>query len=532
MTSLTTDVKLVRHKDKSTTTFHVLLSCTFHSCRPVAVSTLILSLFEQRLCYSSMTVLSLLATPRSLSHSQQFTVMESPTFDPYAYEDEEDEFEDESSYLIPKPSDWFPKLVSLQADLIYNSILFLLRPIFTLFSLAYESYRQAEKAKVTVESAVQSAPSTITHGAVVLVKKLGFGVLGAAYVCMVLIMLLMLGTIAGVALVRFWLEEPVVVRERLHFDYTKAHPKAVFVFGGSGSLQGLAAGSGINYFKTISSNKRMPLGVPVGHTYTVSLELLMPESDYNRATGMFQMTAEVLSANGDVIAKSSRPCMLRFRSLPIRLTRTFLMGVPLVLGISGETQKMTVQILRHKEVTYPRTRAIRITLSPRASTTYLPQLYEAEIALNSQLPWTKQLMHGWKWTLYVWASFYCYIMFLITYITCCRPLFHYRSTTDHVQRDRGARAEVRRQRPLRVPKETATTRSKEDSDQSEDISELMRKWQRSRAKRKAIYLQTDWPTETIGTSSAPSTISMSTREDESTVAAEEDVGDSESVCTS
>ncbi|KAL6146941.1 hypothetical protein ACLB2K_057617 [Fragaria x ananassa] len=466
--------------------------------------------------------------------------METPT---YTYDDdEEDEFEDE--YLILKPSEWFPKLVSLQADLIYNSLMVLFRPIISLFSFAYESYHQAEKAKVTVESAVQNAPSTITHGAVILFKKLGFGVLGAAYVCMVMFMLLILATIVGIAAVRHWLEEPVVVREMLHFDYTQANPKAVFVFGGSGSLQGLAAGSGINYFKTISRNKRMPVGVPVGHTYTVSLELLMPESDFNRAIGVFQMTAEVLSDDGDVIAKLSQPCMLRFRSLPIRLTRTFLMGVPLILGISGETQKITVQILRHKEATYPRTRAIRITFSPRAGTSYLPQLYEADIILNSQLPWTRQLVHGWRWTLYVWASFYFYVMFLITYVTCCRPhlspvkmittvvnvanhAIRYGSTSDHVQRD----TKVPRRRPLRVPKPATTTRSKDDFDQNEDISELLSKWRRSRTKRKAIYLQTDMPSETVGTSSAPSTISMSTRDDDSTVATEEDVGDSESVCT-
>ncbi|PRQ41533.1 putative Seipin family protein [Rosa chinensis] len=467
-------------------------------------------------------------------------LLETPTLDPY------DDEEDEDKYLIPKPSEWFPKLVSLQADLIYNSILVLCHPILSIFSFAYESYHQAEQAKETVESAVQKAPSTIIHGAVVLIKKLGFGVLGAAYVCMVLFMLLILATIVGVALVRLWLEEPVVVRDRLHFDYTLAHPKAVFVFGGSG----LAAGSGADYFKIIisSNSRRMAMGVPVGHTFTVSLELLMPESDFNRHIGVFQMTAEALAANGDVIAKSSQPCMLRFRSLPIRLTRTFLMGVPLILGISGETQKIAGQILRHKEGTYPRTRAIRITLSPRAGTSHLPQLYEAEIVLNSQLPWTKQLVRSWKWTLYVWASLYCYTIFVITYVTCCRPLLspvtmiktaanyvanrvnHDRSTTDHVQRDRGASTEVRRRRPLRVPKD-ATTTLKDDSDQSEDISELLRKWQRSRSKRKAIYLQTDLPSETVGTSSAPSTISMSTREDASTVTAEEDVGDSESVCT-
>lgn len=215
--------------------------------------------------------------------------------------------------------------------------------------------------------------------------------------------------------------------------------------------------------------------------------------------GIHQLTAELLSTNGDVIAKSSQPCMLRFRSLPIRLTRTFIMGAPVLLGISGETQKITVVILRHKEGTYPRTRAIRITLSPRAGSSHLPQLYEAEIVLNSQLPWTKQLVHSWRWTLYVWTSFYCYLMFLIILVTCCRPLLlPVRMIT--TARDRWATTQVPRRRPLGE----ATTRLMDDHDRSEDISDLLRKWHRSRSKRKAIFLQTDLPSETIGTSSAPS----------------------------
>lgn len=205
--------------------------------------------------------------------------------EPYTYDEAEAEAEaEEVEYLIPKPSEWFPKLVSLQADLIYNSILTLCHPILCLFSIASESYHQAEEAKQTVESAVHNAPSTIIHGAVLLLKKLGCGFFGAAYVCVVLIMLLILAAVVGIALVWLWLEEPVVVRERLHFDYTQPHPKAVLVFGHGGSLQGLAAASGAAYF-----NKHIIMGVPVGHTFTVSLELLMPESDFNRAIGVFQV---------------------------------------------------------------------------------------------------------------------------------------------------------------------------------------------------------------------------------------------------
>ena len=66
----------------------------------------------------------------------------------------------------------------------------------------------------------------------------------------------------------------------------------------------------------------------------------------------------------------------------------------------------------------------------------------------------------------------------------------------------------------------------EASDQNEEreVSELLRRWKRSRSKRKAIYLQ-ETVLETIGSST--SSISV-TREETSTVV--EDIGDSESVC--
>jgi seipin len=225
-----------------------------------------------------------------------------------------------------------------------------------------------------------------------------------------------------------------------------------------------------------------------------------------------QLTAELLSVNGAVIAKSSQPCMLRFRSFPIRLARTFIMGMPLLLGISHETQRISIEILKHKEGVR-RTKAIRVTLAPRAGTLSPPQLYDAEILIHSHLPWTKQLVTNWKWTLYVWTSLYIYIMLLIGLVCCCKRLIFPMTATN--SRDRSGR-------------ELMTEEPREPLIQARDereISELMKKWKRSRGKRKAICLH-EAMTETIG-SSTPS-ISVS-REDTSTVV-EEDIGDSESVC--
>ena len=65
---------------------------------------------------------------------------------------------------------------------------------------------------------------------------------------------------------------------------------------------------------------------------------------FSNSRDILQLTTELLSLHGNVIEKSSQPCMLRFKSSPIQLVLTFMMGVPLVLGISRETRNINVLI--------------------------------------------------------------------------------------------------------------------------------------------------------------------------------------------
>lgn len=148
-------------------------------------------------------------------------------------------------------------------NLINNCVVSVLSPIYSLFSVASET-------KDNVESPVQQVP----YGSTVLLKKLGLGFLGAAYVCMLLTVVLILASVVGVGLVRLWVEEPLFVKESLHFDYTDAHPSAVFLFDGG---------------VTGHIMRSKQIGVPVGHTFDVSLVLVMPESDFNRELGVFQV---------------------------------------------------------------------------------------------------------------------------------------------------------------------------------------------------------------------------------------------------
>lgn len=193
------------------------------------------------------------------------------------------------------------------------------------------------------------------------------------------------------------------------------------------------------------------------------------------------------------------------------------MGIPLLLGLTAETQTIKVPMLKHKEDS-KRSSTIRIILSPRAGTDFLPQLYDAEILLNSQLPWWKEVVRRWKWTLYVWTSMYIYIILVLLVLSLFRPLI-----LPDLSRGFGERAQ--RTTADRAATEETETKTREES----DVSESLRRWHRSRSKRKAMLLQRDIGDdsqvmqEPAGGSSAATSMSMS-------MSLDEESGDSESVC--
>ncbi|MFS7936472.1 putative Seipin family protein [Helianthus anomalus] len=322
-------------------------------------------------------------------------------------------------------------------------------------------------------------------------RKSMMGLVGAAYMCLALMTLTLLSAVMGVGLVRFWVEEPVHLKERLYFDYRDAHPKAVLDFG-------------------VEEYDKLVKTVPVGHSCNVRLLFVMPESDYNRDTGMFQVVAESLALNGDVITSSSRPCMLRFRSQPVRLMQTFFMAVPLLLGITSEIQTVNVPLLKYKERYYHRTQFIRISLVPRAGTPFLPQIYEANLIVSSELPWMKRVVRNWKWTFSVWTSLYIYLMLLLVLICFFRSMLFPAAQTNVSDYQRVAGSDDMGEGPPQVVVSAGGRRT----------SDILKQWRQSRGKRKAMV---------YGEGSDATSMSV-TRDDDTGVTTPEEVGDSESVC--
>ncbi|KAL0288956.1 UNVERIFIED_CONTAM: Seipin-1 [Sesamum angustifolium] len=286
------------------------------------------------------------------------------------------------------------------------------------------------------------------------------GLLAAAYVCMVLIIVMVLAAVLGVGLVRMWVEEPVYVRESLQFDYTDAHPTAVFSFWGQ-------KGGG---------------AVPVGQTLYVSLLLLMPDSDYNRDVGIFQTYADVSD------------------------------GCTFVTGNLNRDSNHNFSILKHKEVSYPRTKLVRITLIPRAGTSSLPQFYEAELLVKSRLPWMKELVYRWKWTFYVWTTMYIFIILVMVLVFFLKPIIFPVMAAPVVKVEQDSAVELAPQEP--------SVRAREER----EVLESLRRWQRSRNKRKAALLQ-----GAISERVSPSAPSISLTQAETDLGFQEGSGDSESV---
>lgn len=82
----------------------------------------------------------------------------------------------------------------------------------------------------------------------------------------ILLVVMLVSVLIGVSIVRFWVDEPVRIEEVIYFDYTMKEPSAEVFLGGP--------------------RRR---GIPAGHLVVVVLELILPESEYNRRLGMFQV---------------------------------------------------------------------------------------------------------------------------------------------------------------------------------------------------------------------------------------------------
>ncbi|XP_022715722.1 seipin-2-like isoform X1 [Durio zibethinus] len=260
-----------------------------------------------------------------------------------------------------------------------------------------------------------------------LVFRFGWGMFWATYVGCVLCGLLFTSLVISGVLMRYLVEEPLKIKEMLNFDFTKSSPVAFVPV-----VSCAAVGCGMKCMEKIDVGKNVGSRViPPDHKLQVTVSLTLPESEYNRNLGMFQVRVDFLSVNGETLASSSHPCMLKFKSEPIRILLTFFKVTPLITGYVSEAQTLNLKIRGLNEGIVP-TACLRVVLEQRAEYrpgAGIPELYDASLILDSELPFIKRIIWYWKKTIFIWVSLTSFMMELLFALVCCRPILIPRTRT-------------------------------------------------------------------------------------------------------
>ncbi|KAI3697764.1 hypothetical protein L6452_30861 [Arctium lappa] len=244
--------------------------------------------------------------------------------------------------------------------------------------------------------------------------QIGWGLLSSALVGIVLGCLLVMGFVISGALMKCILEEPIQKIEQLNFDYTRDTPTAFVPI--------MACPEPLCLDCDGKSAQRSRV-IPLDHKLQATVSLTLPESDYNRNLGIFQVRVDFLSSNGKPLLSTIQPCMLPFKSKPIRLLLTVFKLAPLITGYSSESQTINIKFSGHTETEVP-TSCLRVVMEPRAqfaSHGGVPEIYTAYLKLESKLPLLKRILWSWKATIFIWTSMVMFTVGLLFILAIIVP---------------------------------------------------------------------------------------------------------------
>ncbi|XP_073017303.1 seipin-2-like [Primulina eburnea] len=250
--------------------------------------------------------------------------------------------------------------------------------------------------------------------------KCGWGLLWSCYVCFVLVGLLVSSFVISGLLIRRLVEEPIGIKRNLNFDYTEKSPLAFVP---------IIAYPELSHETYLAEKPESVKGggsraIPANHKLQVTVLLTLPESDYNQNLGIFQVRVDFLAKNGRILASSRRPCMLQYKSQPIRLLLTFLKVAPILTGYTSESQNLKINIRGFTEDVVP-TACLRVIIEPRAEFkpgAGIPEIYTSTLTLESELPFFRKVLWFWKKSLFVWTSMTIFTMELLFSLLCCKSV--------------------------------------------------------------------------------------------------------------
>lgn len=140
--------------------------------------------------------------------------------------------------------------------------------------------------------------------------------------------------------------------------------------------------------------------------------------------------------------------MLQFKSEPIRLLLTFLKIAPLVTGYVLESQTLNVKFKGFTEGDVP-TGCLKVTIEQRAEYrpgAGIPEMYDASLVLESELPLFRRLLWYWKRTVFIWITTILFVMKLLCALVCCnfiimpRPRLRRRDSSESSSATRNTRS--------------------------------------------------------------------------------------------
>lgn len=139
---------------------------------------------------------------------------------------------------------------------------------------------------------------------------------------------------------------------------------------------------------------------------------------------LLKVRLDFLSSDGKALGSTRQPCMLQFKSQPIRLLSTFVKLAPLLTGYSSETQTLDVKFNGYTEKNVP-TSCVRVVIEQRAEfgkAGGVPEIYSASLKLKSQLPFMRRILWYFKGLIYMWISSMIFLMELLFTLICCTPV--------------------------------------------------------------------------------------------------------------
>ncbi|KAG0570381.1 hypothetical protein KC19_6G157900, partial [Ceratodon purpureus] len=230
-------------------------------------------------------------------------------------------------------------------------------------------------------------------------------------------------------LVNRFIEGQVVIREALNFDYTKDHPTAMVNL-----LPQQIIGKAKGYFP--DREVMATHAFPPSHIYHVIVHLTLPESQYNHEIGMFQVVAETFSTRGHSLNKESRASMLRYHSPPVKYMKSIIMGIPIVLGISQESQTLSIRVMESQnENEHSPTASVRVDIEPKAGHLTglgVPEIYHGELQVIAHNPYLREVARNWVWSLYVYSGIALFVFEALLVLCCCRRIFPQKVTKNDI----------------------------------------------------------------------------------------------------